>query len=186
MDQVFPQDGVGITLKNVYYDVPLFYSKIKEACDANGAEFGATVESFKQTSGWPVDNGVFSAQPTNINTLVAQINEANANQASEIIQFEWTYMQSSLYDDYLNSALCISTNSVVIDEHEFHFYPNPVNQQINFNSVVNSIKVYSNDGVLLKSINNASSLNVEDLAQGFYVLQVSIDSVTMQHKIVVQ
>ena len=118
IDQVFPQDGVGITLKNVYYDVPLFYSKIKEACDANGVEFGATVESFKQTTGWPVDNGVFSAQPTNINTLVAQINEANANQASEIIQFEWTYMQSSLYDDYLNSALCISTNSVVIDEHE--------------------------------------------------------------------
>ena len=186
IDQVFPQDGVGITLKNVYYDVPLFYSKIKEACDANGAEFGATVESFKQTSGWPVDNGVFSAQPTNINTLVAQINEANANQASEIIQFEWTYMQSSLYDDYVNSALCISTNSAVIDEHEFHFYPNPVNQHINFNTVVKSIKVYSNDGVLLKSINNASSLNVEDLAQGFYVLQVQVDSVAIQHKIVVQ
>ena len=105
---VYPQDGVGITLKNPEYHIPLYYSAIKRACDRNGRTFGATIETFHQMSGWPVDDsGSFSATSTDIATLKKQLWNAAQQQPDEMIQFAWSYMQpnltvssTNLYNDY--------------------------------------------------------------------------------------
>merc|ERR1712157_456347 len=55
-----------------------------------------TIETFHQTSGWPVDSGSFSATSTEIATLKKQLWNAARQQPDEMIQFAWSYMQPSL------------------------------------------------------------------------------------------
>merc|ERR1719356_1802102 len=102
LDRVYPQDGVGITLKDPEYHTPLYYSAIKRACDKNGRTFGATIETFHQTSGWPVDSGSFSATSTEIATLKKQLWNAARQQPDEMIQFSWSYMQPNLTSSSTN------------------------------------------------------------------------------------
>jgi len=170
LDQVFPQDGVGITLKNVYYDVPLFYSKIKEVCDAHSVEFGATVESFQQLTGWPIDNGTFSAQPADINRLSAQIYEAQSHSPIEIIQFEWAYMNNTLYNHYL-STFCNSTQTVNYENEEMNIFPNPSTNNVFLSKHAEKTSLYNSEGKLIKTFLNTSSLSIEDLNSGIYFLK---------------
>ncbi|MFM7024410.1 MAG: DUF4434 domain-containing protein [Flavobacteriales bacterium] len=162
LDQVFPQNGVGITLKNVYYDVPLFYSKIKEACDANSVEFGATVESFQQHTGWPVDNGTFSAASADVNRLKAQIWEADTHSPVEIIQFEWAYMQGDLYNDYLTYSNCTANET-------------------------EELKPMVNSSSLFYDINGKRiNANYDDLAPGLYIIQTKSAEKTIWNKIIIE
>jgi hypothetical protein len=92
IDWVYLQDGVGTTLKDVHIDIPNFGSHIKAACEKHCKKFGVTVESFRQITGWPVDNGIFSARSANIKQLYEQIQEAYQLNPSDIILFEWNYL----------------------------------------------------------------------------------------------
>jgi hypothetical protein len=104
IDEVAPQDGVGTTSKVVDVDVPLYFSAIKNACDAKGIQFAATVESFHQTDGYPINTNSFAALPADIATFKDQLSEA-AVHTNTLYQFEWNYMQTNsyaLYNDYKN------------------------------------------------------------------------------------
>ena len=92
IDWVYPQDGIGTSLKEVHIDIPNFCGHIKSACVKHGKKFGVTVESFRQHTGWPIDNGIFSATPTDINQLNEQIQEAYQLKPNDIINFEWDYL----------------------------------------------------------------------------------------------
>ena len=107
IDAVYPQDGVGITLKSATYHIPLYFEAIEAVCNSNGVLFGATIESFAQQTGWPIDGGSFSATSADINRLKSQLWNSAAAGAVELIQFEWSYMQNgltasstTLYNDY--------------------------------------------------------------------------------------
>jgi hypothetical protein len=91
VDGIYPQDGIGSSLKDVHIDIPNYCSHIKAACDKHGKKFGITVEAFRQLSGWPVDNGKFSAIATDPTQLNEQLQEAHQLHSSDIILFNWDY-----------------------------------------------------------------------------------------------
>ncbi len=124
IDVIAPQDGVGTTSKVVDVDVPLYFEAIKNACDARGIEFAATVESFRQTDGWPINGNSFAAVPTSIDMLKSQVWEASRF-TDQLWQFEWGYMQpelsgstTALYNAYTSYAetYCSVTS---LDRHTF-------------------------------------------------------------------
>ena len=92
IDWIYPQDGIGTTLKDAHIDIPNYGNHIKLACEKHGKKFGVTVESFRQHTGWPIDNGIFSATPTDIKQLNEQIQEAYQLNPNDIIIFEWDYL----------------------------------------------------------------------------------------------
>ncbi|HEY8401589.1 MAG TPA: DUF4434 domain-containing protein [Cytophagaceae bacterium] len=180
--QVFPQDGVGITLKDVRYHVPLYYAKIKEAAQSNGVKFGATVESFHQTSGWPINEGSFAATSTSINSLKSQIWEAALHSPEEIIQFEWSYMQpglnsssTQLFNDYKDYATCLITgnhsNSKAIYKEPI-IYPNPATYEVHIIGETEGIKILSATGILINEVPPSDKLDVSKLENGVYYLEI--------------
>jgi hypothetical protein len=132
IDEIYPQDGVGTTTKDVDVDIPHYFEAIKTACTNKGRTFGATIESFRQTDGWPVNNKAFASVPADMARLDSQMVEASQF-ASEMIQFEWSYMQPSLsyatqklYDDYkVWKALPTGTNDYKASFLKTDLYPNP-------------------------------------------------------------
>ena len=116
IDIVAPQDGVGTTTKDIDTDIPLYFNAIKNACNTNQVEFWATIESFQQTTGWPIDNGSFTAIPADINRIKKQVNEVSQF-SNSLLQFEWGYLQpnlnvatTKLYNDYLALQNCSVTS----------------------------------------------------------------------------
>ncbi len=105
LNGVLAQDGVGSAL-NVDVDVPNYFQALANACTAHGKTFGATVESFHQTHGCPVDGSAFASVPTDINTLKSQL-WVDGSFTSSLVQFEWADMEPSngaapttLYNNY--------------------------------------------------------------------------------------
>ncbi|MBX9853347.1 MAG: DUF4434 domain-containing protein [Cytophagaceae bacterium] len=112
IDIVVPQDGCGTYAnwgmgpplnKDLDVDVPYYYAAIKAACDLNGVEFGADVESFSDPS---------PRVPASIGRLKSQIWEASRF-TTEIYEFAWMYMQpgftaasQQLYNDYKAYTSC--------------------------------------------------------------------------------
>ena len=177
--QVFFQDGVGITLKQTDYHLPLYFPALKQVCSSNNVEFGVTTESFQQLTGWPIDGGSFSATSADINRLKKQLWAAEENNAQQIIQFDWSYMQtgttnSSLYDNYKSYSNCIisevKNNTITNDD----FWPNPSSQTIYFSDNVNSYILYAFDGKLIESQSNVKNIDVSNLKNGVYYLRIKL------------
>ena len=164
LDAVYPQDGVGITLKDPNYHIPLYFQKIKTACDNNGVIFGATIESFAQQTGWPIDGVSFSAISTSISSLKTQIWNADNAGATDLIQFEWSYMQNGItpsatnlnndYTTYANDKCTVTTiehqsenNYSTQEMNTVSIFPNPTTGVIEINTSneinVNEIGLYS-------------------------------------------
>jgi len=95
VDVVLVQDGVGTTRIDGDVDVPHYFNAIADACASTGRTFGAVVETFQQTRGWPVSTGDFAAAPAAASRVESQLWEAAAT-ASQLVQFEYSYMQSTL------------------------------------------------------------------------------------------
>jgi hypothetical protein len=99
VDWVIPQDGVGTFRTDGDTDVPYYFSALKSAVDFAGRNFGATVETFQQTS-------ASTFVPTTIGALQNQLKVAGSF-TNRIFQFEWSYMEpglgganQQLYNDY--------------------------------------------------------------------------------------
>ncbi|MFN3402463.1 MAG: DUF4434 domain-containing protein [Cytophagaceae bacterium] len=148
IDLVIPQDGVGTTTKDVDVDIPHYFNAIKNACTARGRRFGATIETFQQTSGWPINNGNFAAVPATMDRLKTQLWEAGRFvSTSDMFQFEWPYMQpglsaatQTLYNDYRSLYCSPLSNKFISNDAEgnfdkkafmFNVSPNPFNDQLN-------------------------------------------------------
>lgn len=194
LDKVYPQDGVGITLKNPEYHIPLYYSAIKTACENQGKLFGATIESFQQQTGWPIDNGSFSASSTSIDRLKKQLWASEEQSPNELIQFSWSYMQPELtaestllYNDYSNYV-----NSVVIT-YDKHFtkpplasvYPNPANEEISILASDEYIgtKIYTLNGVLLIE-SKLDQISLASLNPGLYLVEIALTDRVVINKII--
>ena len=194
LDRVYPQDGVGITLKNPEYHIPLYYSAIKRACDNNGRTFGATIETFHQTSGWPVNNESFAASSTDIETLKKQLWNAGEQQPYEMIQFAWSYMQpnlngasTQLYNDYSNYIEVITSfkNVDLVGSNSISVYPNPTTGKLLINSkyTFRQIRIYNINGLLLLS-SELKQVDLNSLKSGIYLLEIELDDIVINKRIV--
>ena len=194
LDRIYPQDGVGITLKNPKYHIPLYYSAIKRACDNNDRTFGATIETFQQTSGWPVNNGSFAATSTDILSLKKQLWAAEEQQPHELIQFSWSYMQPNLspastllYNDYYNylDDITTITNVDLALNNSIPVYPNPTTGHIsiNTNNRLKKIKIFSINGVYLFS-SESEYISLNSLKSGVYLLKIELDDGVINRRII--
>jgi hypothetical protein len=175
---IAPQDGVGIKLKQTDYHIPLYFSAIHSACEQNNRTFAATIESFEQTAGWPIDNGTFAAQPTSIISLHNQISAALRNGAEQLYQFSWGYMQPSvsnqtalLYSDYKNGSACIPTEiREVASTASFQQEGN----SIRFFETQSEVLLHSIEGKLIQSWNSVTRIELSGLKVGLYIIQTPI------------
>jgi hypothetical protein len=106
IDVLIPQDGVSAHADGDV-DVPHYLAAMQAAAVGRGRSFGATIESFRQTDGYPVNGNAFAAIPMPIASLKSQLWEAKAAGATSFVQFEYPYMQATrgaayaqLYSDY--------------------------------------------------------------------------------------
>ncbi len=168
VDIVYVQDGVGTTTKDVDTDIPHYFAAIKQACENKGRVFGATIETFQQTDGWPINANTFAAVPVSINRLTQQLREAGLH-TDELLQFEWAYMQPSLsaetqtlYDDYLEYADCSgplltiskkSPTAVTEAKNGIVLYPVPFHETLFLKkeegTKIHKVKVYDSKGSLV-------------------------------------
>ena len=116
------QDGIGIGLKKINYHLPLFYYPLKEFFNTTNTQLGITIENFEQTSGWPINNGSFSAKTTSIDRFKNQIEWAKNLNLNPIYTFEWGYLQpqnnnilgDKLFQDYAQITNCSPTSSLIL------------------------------------------------------------------------
>lgn len=179
LSAVYPQDGVGIQRKSVNYHVPLYYNAIQSACSKNNRDFGATVESFNQLTGWPIDNGTFSAESAEWNNFKKQIWEADLHLPSDIIQFSYSYMQSnlnnkaqSLASNYLNYVNCFPTKSVNLNRAENVVYNRHLNQ-LQFSETFEHFQVYAINGQLIDEGYHKKTHQLQPLKPGLYLLKTN-------------
>ena len=89
-----------------------------------------------------------------------------------------------------NTIEALSTNTY--SNKEFSFYPNPTNSIVHIsatNEIINQINVYDMFGRLLKSqkgINDSEKINIQELPNAIYLLEVKTDKGTKTVKIVKQ
>ncbi|AFU70108.1 secreted protein with Por secretion system C-terminal sorting domain [Psychroflexus torquis ATCC 700755] len=91
--------------------------------------------------------------------------------------------------DFSMSVSCGNLGIDDIDFSQFNYYPNPVNETINFSSQVNidSITIYNILGqqVVAQSVNAISGqLNVSNLRTGIYFMKVSVGSKSKTYKVI--
>jgi hypothetical protein len=106
IDIVAMQDGVGTHRTTIEQSRAVFQALAPVMRDHDVA-FWANNESFNQIHGWPVDSQPWAAEPTSIDTFVAQI-ESTKPFVEKTITFEFSHYMSpqgtpatnALYQDY--------------------------------------------------------------------------------------
>jgi hypothetical protein len=80
-------------------------------------------------------------------------------------------------------ASSIGENNI---EDQISIYPNPTTESINISSnnqsLVKSISILNMNGQLLKQVSNASMLDIQDLANGLYFIQITTNKGTSTQK----
>lgn len=200
LDLVIPQDGVGVTIKDVDTDLPNYFSKIKQVCDDHSVGFGVNAENFEQLSGWPIDNNPVTFTSATISRLVEQLQEAKSHNPSEIISFEWSYMQSGLnaaatqlYADYKNYITTTDVSST-INIPSRTIYPTIVDDYLTLTnvSITNTAEVqiinHVGQVVYYQPLTNAAlqTIDVSYLSSGLYFLKFQADNATSVAKFIKQ
>jgi hypothetical protein len=106
VDIVAMQDGVGTHRTTIEQSRAVFQA-LAPVMANHGVLFWANNESFNQIHGWPVDSQPWAAQPTSIDTFIAQI-ESTSPFVEKAITFEFSHYMSpqgtsatnALYQDY--------------------------------------------------------------------------------------
>ena len=127
------------------------------------------------------------------------IGEVSVDANNPDVTFAFVYKCTDTYEDVngVNSDYRASTwkiGDVKVDveplptnfeeskhENEVCFYPNPVNDIINFTSQVASVELYNMNGSMVKYlVNPGQHQNVSDLTKGIYVIKLKLDSGEIQ------
>ena len=90
-----------------------------------------------------------------------------------------TFNNTGIIEDVNSiSANCVnplSVNSIYFDN--LHVYPNPTRDVVNFSfdKPMDQIRVYDLSGKIVLSNTNSESINLENLANGLYLIKISVD-----------
>ena len=95
-----------------------------------------------------------------------------------------TYSYGQVEDYTLNVKAALATNETSFNK--IQFYPNPVKDVLTVSSSkkVNSISVYNTAGQLLKTAQNANTVNMSDLSAGVYVVKTDVEGKTETSKVI--
>ena len=173
LDRIYFQDGVGITRKDPNFHLPIYFPELKQVCNNHGVSFSVTIESFQQLSGWPIDNGGFTATSAGIGRLNEQLWVAEQFMAEHLIQFSWQYMQpgnssasDQLYTAYSN-RYCSPTSANRSTKQPIVF-PNPSNDQFHLPTNAQNIQLYNQEGKLILHQESGTIISLRGHARGVY------------------
>jgi hypothetical protein len=177
INEIALQVGVGIGLKKINYHIPLYYNPLKEFFNTTNTQIGITIENFEQTSGWPLDNGNFTAKTASIDRFKNQIEWAKNLNLNPIYTFEWGYLQpqnnniisDKLFQDFEQLTNCSPTSNLVIKNQGYKI----VQEQLIFDENQDIIAIYNLNGQLIRLLNNTSFVDYNDLKPGVYVVKTN-------------
>ncbi|WP_379965927.1 GEVED domain-containing protein [Epilithonimonas sp. UC225_85] len=94
------------------------------------------------------------------------------------------YTNGQVEDYTLNVKEALATNETSLSKVQF--YPNPVKDvlTVSSNKKVNSISVYNAAGQLVKTAQNANTVNMSNLAAGVYVVKTDVEGKTETSKVI--
>ena len=94
------------------------------------------------------------------------------------------YNDGQVEDYTLNVKEALATNETSFNKTQF--YPNPVKDvlTVSSNKKVNSISVYNTAGQLVKTSQNANTVNMSSLSAGVYVIKTDVDGKTETSKVI--
>lgn len=78
----------------------------------------------------------------------------------------------------------VNTNLTKIEKSNITMYPNPSNGVVYFNETVRQINVIDNTGKLVSVFNNINSIDISELVNGIYYLNIVSETGTFNQKIV--
>lgn len=118
---------------------------------------------------------IVGTQSTSLNT-----EQLLALNAKEIIEMR---------NQYQNNAFQCQASVLNIEEpksEDHRIYPNPTSHQfsIDFDKPIESIKLYTLTGKLIKTCNNCKSMNIEDLNTGIYIVNWEVEGKHYHDKII--
>lgn len=201
IDLVYVQDGVGTTTKEVDTDIPLYFSAIKQACQNKGKTFGATIEVFQQTDGWPINTNSFAAVPGSMSRIEGQLREANLH-TSELLCFDWSYWQpglttatQTLYESYQSYSACNSTTNLkkATTTTNYMLYPNPslgrfaIRKKLGIEEY--NVSVYDAKGNVVlerKGEKEGTELVLPSSCKGFFLVKINSEVGEELHSLIVE
>lgn len=144
--------------------------------------FSGCGDMFKITSHNPVPpalgNTVFAGVDTDWCELIIPVSSYDL------------YAEADQWKDFLLSATNeISTElrfagDADIPDSDLILYPNPVKEILHVNKPVDKIEVFSTSGQLVKVVRNASSINLNGIASGPYVVKITSSNESTIHKVI--
>jgi len=95
-----------------------------------------------------------------------------------------TYSYGQVEDYTLNVKEALATGETSLNKVQF--YPNPVKDvlTVSSNKKVNSISVYNTAGQLVKTAQNANTVNMSSLSAGVYVVKTDVEGKTETSKVI--
>ena len=107
------------------------------------------------------------------NFIIASSQAANVNLISLFQYWKWTPSTSAIA--YLNSTLGVSE---ITNLNKPIMYPNPVKDKLNFEYELKDVKIYSQEGRLIKNYISTNSIDFGNLSNGIYY----VDAITTENK----
>lgn len=120
---------------------------------------------------------MFAQSNPNLNCI--QVDDENAIYPGCEIDSGWCKDSTTIYNE--NCSLALEENIALT----FTMFPNPAQNVLNIlsNEIVESIKIYSIEGQLIKEV-SSFLVDVSSLAKGLYFAQVSIEGKTLTKKFI--
>lgn len=154
----------------------------------------------------PLLNNIFCSYNPNLKYLninngfnwLPNTNYAGNNLSSNIIQLCTSSSSVVNLQNYYNSLGYSSTsfisncstlgiNSNEITNHKIIFYPNPAQDEIVFSGIVNSVIIYDLNGRLIKSSSiNRTAMEVSDIKQGLYIINIESEDGFFSSKLIIE
>lgn len=133
----------------------------------------------------PISGGTTFPQFT---TTIADNGSMRANRYPENYSGfdDITFVNSGIIED-VNAISANCADLLSVDSSHFNnlrVYPNPTNGILNFNNTMDQIKVYDIYGKLLFKKSNSDVINIQDLANGMYLINISLEANTQSIKII--
>lgn len=150
--------------------------------DTTGAPFNSEYVIFDSLSGVLPLGGVASFSGGKYLAACTKINWAKTGKSDNT--------NLGIYGKFINEST--STGELPEKDHSFYLYPNPATDIISLNININEtmvLNIYNTIGVLVKSETikqNNQQINISDLSNGIYIVQVKSREWTEKQKLIIQ
>ncbi len=206
---VLPQQGVKSLRVEPGTGPVTFYLILPRVVDTRGVlSFYASGYNFQTGSPVTIIQVGTVSSPTNVASFSVKLNNVfltstytniNLNLSSNANGHEYIAikMQSQTFADFYHFDNFVYTSAATlgVDENsakeQFSVYPNPANNILNIRAATDSeiqkVSIFDIAGKQLKQqVGNVTSIAVDDLNSGFYLLEITIDGKTTIKKFVKQ